>query len=81
MNTPSIHETNRLLARTINLGADFGAELERGWTVPVGPHHLDLCREAGKYCGPGKGVLGLCDLGLFHSPPPGTPNVCSRRKA
>ncbi|MFI5828457.1 glycoside hydrolase family 5 protein [Streptomyces sp. NPDC051578] len=47
MNTPSIHETNRLLARTINIGADFGAELERGWTVPVGPDHLDLCRKAG----------------------------------
>ncbi|WP_214409238.1 glycoside hydrolase family 5 protein [Sphaerisporangium fuscum] len=43
----NIHETNRLLARTINIGADFGAELERGWTVPVGPRHLDLCHEAG----------------------------------
>ena len=24
----------------------------------------DLRREAGKYCGPGKGVLGLCDRGV-----------------
>ncbi|MDR8411692.1 glycoside hydrolase family 5 protein [Nonomuraea sp. 3-1Str] len=47
MSTSSPHETNRLLARTVNIGADFGAALEQGWTVPVGPRHLDLCHEAG----------------------------------
>ncbi|MFI6785928.1 glycoside hydrolase family 5 protein [Nonomuraea sp. NPDC050383] len=47
MSASSPHETNRLLARTVNIGADFGAALEQGWTVPVGPRHLDLCHEAG----------------------------------
>ncbi|MEC3917532.1 glycoside hydrolase family 5 protein [Nocardia sp. CDC160] len=42
-----IHDTNRLLARTINIGLDLGADIEQGWTLPVGEHELDLCREAG----------------------------------
>ena len=37
----------RQLARTINLGIDFGSHLERGWTVAVSNRHLDACAQAG----------------------------------
>ncbi|WP_051178524.1 glycoside hydrolase family 5 protein [Nocardia concava] len=43
----AIEDTNRLLARTINLGLDLGADIEQGWTLPVGEQELDLCRDAG----------------------------------
>ncbi|GAB2540306.1 glycoside hydrolase family 5 protein [Nocardia heshunensis] len=43
----AIEDTNRLLARTINIGLELGADIEQGWTIPVGERELDLCRDAG----------------------------------
>ena len=40
-------EANGRLARTINAGIDFGASLERRWTVALDERRLDLCAEAG----------------------------------
>ncbi|QIS14164.1 glycoside hydrolase family 5 protein [Nocardia arthritidis] len=43
----SIDDINRRLARTINFPADFGADIEKGWTVPLGEQELDLVEAAG----------------------------------
>jgi len=41
------HMANRALARTISIGVDLGADLERGWTVAAPDRHFATCREAG----------------------------------
>jgi endoglucanase len=38
---------HKRLARTVNLGPDFGAPLERGWTIEVTPAHLEACARNG----------------------------------
>lgn len=35
------------LARTVNMSQDFGADLERGWSIDIRPHHLAACAEHG----------------------------------
>jgi endoglucanase len=35
------------LARTVNLGPDLGAALERGWTIDIERSHLEACAQAG----------------------------------
>ncbi|MEU6189161.1 cellulase family glycosylhydrolase [Nocardia sp. NPDC047038] len=47
MTIHSIHDVNRLLARTINVGLDFGAEGETGWTTELTEFELDLFVAAG----------------------------------
>ncbi|WP_157392044.1 glycoside hydrolase family 5 protein [Nocardia terrae] len=42
-----IDDINRTLARTINVGPDYGAQAEQGWTVPFGARTLDLITDAG----------------------------------
>jgi endoglucanase len=34
---------HKRLARTVNLGPDFGAPVEQGWTIEVTPAHLEAC--------------------------------------
>ena len=41
------HAAHKRLARTVNLGPDFGAPLERGWTIEVTPAHLEACARNG----------------------------------
>ncbi|MET8870792.1 cellulase family glycosylhydrolase [Nocardia sp. NPDC004604] len=43
----SIDDINRRLARTVNIGADFGVDIEKGWTVALGEQELDLIEAAG----------------------------------
>jgi endoglucanase len=35
------------LARTVNLGPDLGAAMERGWTIDIERSHLEACAQAG----------------------------------
>jgi endoglucanase len=35
------------LARTVNIGPDFGGPLERNWTIDLQPRHLEACAQAG----------------------------------
>ena len=35
------------LARTVNIGPDFGGRLEQGWTIDVERSHLEACAEHG----------------------------------
>jgi endoglucanase len=41
------HEAHRRLARTVNIGPDFGARLERNWTISIERAHLEACAQAG----------------------------------
>jgi endoglucanase len=40
-------EAHARLARTVNLGPDLGAPLERGWTIGIERSHLEACAEHG----------------------------------
>lgn len=55
---------NRLLARTINLPLYLGAPTESGWTLAVGPRHLELCAQAGFTA-----VRLALSLAAHHQPP------------
>jgi endoglucanase len=35
------------LARTVNIGPDFGSPMERNWTVDLHRHHLEVCARHG----------------------------------
>jgi hypothetical protein len=40
-------EAHARLARTVNLGPDLAAPLERGWTIGIERSHLEACAEHG----------------------------------
>jgi endoglucanase len=40
-------EAHARLARTVNIGPDLGAPLERGWTIGIRRSHLEACAEHG----------------------------------
>ena len=41
------YDAHARLARGVNIGPDFGAQLERGWTITIERHHLEACAESG----------------------------------
>ncbi|MTE12113.1 glycoside hydrolase family 5 protein [Nocardia aurantiaca] len=43
----TVHDINRLLARTINVCPNLGSPLESGYTIDLTAHEFDLCRQAG----------------------------------